>query len=230
MKCLICGKEIGAGEQTYKFIPGRDDSQICILCMQRYGEIKQKGGDKKDTISEKSYEVLQQYVTDISDEEVKAKLQDALSMYKDEEAYAEKEAKILQDRQEAKAKYEEEQKLKDMFNHELFMTTANSIEGYRVVKQCGLVFGDTLFKASLLDSVVSTIKDIGNALSFSAKEMSGSMYIIDNARSFALDKMEQDAKDRGANAIIAIDSETVYGSGITQITVSGTAVYVEPIL
>ena len=57
-------------------------------------------------------------------------------------------------------------------------------------------------------SVVSSIRNIGDSFSFSVKDMSGFMYIMESARSFAL-KKEKEAKERGVNTIIVIDSETI---------------------
>ena len=57
--------------------------------------------------------------------------------------------------------------------------------------------------------------------------MKGQVGIIEEARKFAYVKMMKEAKDRGANAIIAIDSDNTIGESICYLSLYGTAVYAE---
>lgn len=59
--------------------------------------------------------------------------------------------------------------------------------------------------------------------------MSGSMSLLEDARKYAMDKMKYQAQQKGANAIIAIDAESSFDGEIMQITMYGTAVYIEPV-
>jgi len=122
-----------------------------------------------------------------------------------------------------------EEKIKNL-KQNMILTSAPFVDGYRVRKQLGLVFGETVFKASLGKTIESSIEDFGNSLSFSSVEMSGVVGHMDSAREFAIEKLINRAAEKGANAIIAIDAEaTVGGSNIARVTVYGTAVLIEEI-
>jgi len=116
-----------------------------------------------------------------------------------------------------------------MYSNDFLLSTANSLEGYRIVKQCGLVFGETVFKHNAFARIGAAISDTFDAMSFRSREMSGSMNLIETARNHAYEKMIQEAKRRGANAIIAIESDNTIGSDIMYISLYGTAVKVMPI-
>lgn len=110
---------------------------------------------------------------------------------------------------------------------DFILTTANNLEGYVIVKQCGLVFGETVFKNSALDSLGAGISNMIDAMRFKATEMSGQMDLIEKARSYAYNKLIEQAKRKGANAVIAIDSDNTIGNGnIMYISLYGTAVKV----
>lgn len=106
------------------------------------------------------------------------------------------------------------------------LTTANNLEGYIIVEQCGVVFGETVFKSSFLDSLGAGISNMIDSMRFKETEMSGSVSLIENARRYAYKKMIDEAKSRGANAIIAIDSDNTIGGNVMYISLYGTAVKV----
>ena len=112
---------------------------------------------------------------------------------------------------------------------QFFMTTAHSLEGYAVVEQCGIVFGETVFKNSLMDQLGAGVSNAIESFRFRAAEMSGSMNLIEKARDYAYEKLIGEAKKRGANAVIAIDSDNTIGNGIMYISLYGTAVKVVPV-
>ena len=109
----------------------------------------------------------------------------------------------------------------------LVLSTANTLEGYTIKKQLGIVFGETVFKPSIGRLIASDVGDAFRSFAISAKEMKGQVKIIEEARKFAYVKMMTDALDRGANAIIAIDSDNTIGDSICYLSLYGTAVFVE---
>ena len=110
---------------------------------------------------------------------------------------------------------------------EFFLTTANNLEGYVIVKQCGIVFGETVFKNSAWDKLDAGISNMVDSFRIKATEMTGQMDLIEKAREFAYKKLIDQAKSRGANAVIAIDSDNTIGEGnIMYISLYGTAVKV----
>ncbi len=110
----------------------------------------------------------------------------------------------------------------------MLLTTASTLEGYRIVKQCGLVFGESVFKHGFLKSLGASVSDTVDKIRFGSHEMSGSTSLIQSARDYAYEKMMKQAIDKGANAIVAIDSDNTIGGDIMYISLYGTAVKVVP--
>lgn len=106
------------------------------------------------------------------------------------------------------------------------LTTASSLEGYKVIKQCGVVFGEAYFKHGFLKSLGAGISDAIDSFKFGSRELSGSGKLIQDARDYAYSKMISEARGRGANAIIAIESDNTIGGDIMYISLYGTAVKV----
>ena len=109
---------------------------------------------------------------------------------------------------------------------DFLLSTASTLEGYRIVRQCGVVFGETVFKHSFLDNLSASISNTIDSFSLRGKEMSGSVDLIETAREYAYKKMIAEAKQRRANAIIAIESDNTIGNNIMYISLYGTAVQV----
>ena len=117
--------------------------------------------------------------------------------------------------------------IRDRLRREMFMTTCPSLEGYRIVKQCGIVFGEVAFKTGFFKSLSATIDNVVDIFSFGDKELSGTARLLKNARDYALMKLKDEAINREANAIVGVDSESTVGGDILHITITGTAVVVE---
>ena len=111
----------------------------------------------------------------------------------------------------------------------MMLSTCPSMEGYKIKKQLGLVFGECLFKSGFLKSLSASFENIGAVLSFGDKELSCTTALLDNAREYAIRKMIDKAANLGANAIVGIDSESSAGGDIIHIAIMGTAVYLEPL-
>lgn len=139
------------------------------------------------------------------------------------ELRAQREDKVRQ-----KEEAENQKRLIEEHRASMMLSTCPSIEGYKIKKQLGLVFGECLFKAGFLNSLSASFENIGAVLSFGDKELSGTTTLLDNARNYAINKMIDKAANLGANAIIGIDSESSAGGDIMHIAIMGTAVYIEP--
>ena len=113
-----------------------------------------------------------------------------------------------------------------MENSSFYLTTASSLEGYKVIRQCGVVFGESLFKHGTLKQLGAGISDTIDQLKFGSRELSGSTRLLEDARNHAYQKMISEAKRRGANAVIAIDSDNTIGGEYMYISLYGTAVLV----
>ena len=102
------------------------------------------------------------------------------------------------------------------------ITTSTNLEGYRIVKQLGLVRGITVRSRSILGNMAGGFMTIFGGRSSIYTELCG------NAREEALQLMIQHATELGANAIISMryDANEVM-NGLTEVLAYGTAVVVE---
>ena len=103
------------------------------------------------------------------------------------------------------------------------VTTSTGLEGYKVVKQLGLVRGITVRSRSALGNIAGGFQSLfGGRLSIYVE-------LCENAREEAYQLMIQHAQVMGANAIINMryDANEVM-QGVTEVLAYGTAVVVEP--
>ena len=104
------------------------------------------------------------------------------------------------------------------------ITTANSLDGYRITKHLGIVRGITVRSRSILGNLGGGIQSLfGGKLSIYVE-------LCEKTREEAYQYMIQHANERGANAIINMryDANEVM-SGITEVLAYGTAVVVEKV-
>ncbi len=103
------------------------------------------------------------------------------------------------------------------------VTTAFSFDGYRIVRQLGVVRGITVRSRSVIGNFAGSIQTIfgGNITVFTE--------LCEHAREEAFELMVQHAGQLGANAVIGMryDANDVM-DGVTEVLAYGTAVVVEP--
>jgi len=104
------------------------------------------------------------------------------------------------------------------------ITTANSLEGYKITKQLGVIKGITVRSRSVLGNIG------GNFQSFFGGKLSIYVELCEKARNEAYQLMVEHANEFGANAIINMryDANEVM-PGITEVLAYGTAVVVEKV-
>jgi len=103
----------------------------------------------------------------------------------------------------------------------MILTTTPNIEGKNIVEYKGIVFGEVI-------SGVNFFKDFGASIRNFIGGRSGSYEkeLLD-ARTKALQELEERARALGANAVVGIDVDYEVlgeGGGMLMVTVSGTAV------
>lgn len=106
----------------------------------------------------------------------------------------------------------------------MLLTTTNNIEGKRIVTYHGIVSGETIIGANIIRDLFAGIRDIVGGRSNAYEE------VLKEAKDAALREIEEAARAKGANAVIAIDLdyETVGSSGsMLMVTAAGTAVTIE---
>ena len=106
----------------------------------------------------------------------------------------------------------------------MIVTTSNDLAGYKITRQLGVVRGITVRSRSVLGNIGAGFQAMfgGNITMFTS--------LAEKAREEAYELMVDHAKQRGANAIIAMsyDANEIM-EGITEVLAYGTAVVVEPI-
>jgi uncharacterized protein YbjQ (UPF0145 family) len=103
-----------------------------------------------------------------------------------------------------------------------FITTANRMEGYRIVAYCGVVRGVIVRSRSAFGNFAAGIQRfIGGNISLYTE-------LCEQARQEAFDLMRQHGSESGANAIIGMRYEgTDVDAGATEVLCYGTAVVLE---
>lgn len=104
------------------------------------------------------------------------------------------------------------------------ITTSNTLEGYKITKQLGLVRGITVRSRSIIGNIAGGFMTIFGGKSSIYTEL------CENAREEALQLMIKHGKEMGCNAIINMryDANEVM-SGLTEVLAYGTAVIVEKV-
>jgi uncharacterized protein YbjQ (UPF0145 family) len=108
----------------------------------------------------------------------------------------------------------------------MITTTTQSIEGYRITGYYGIVFGEVITGVNLFRDIGAGIRNIVGGRS------EGYEQELTQARTEALQEMENRAAAMGAHAIVGVDVdyEVLGGDGsMLMVSTSGTAVTVEPI-
>ncbi len=104
------------------------------------------------------------------------------------------------------------------------ITTAFTIDGYRIIRNLGVVRGITVRSRSIIGTIGAGIQTIfGGNISLLQE-------LCEKTRADAFSLMELHAAEMGANAIIGMryDANEVL-SGVTEVLAYGTAVVVEKI-
>jgi uncharacterized protein YbjQ (UPF0145 family) len=108
----------------------------------------------------------------------------------------------------------------------MLVVTTPSLEGRTVRRYLGLVSGEAILGANIFRDLFAGIRDIvGGRSAAYEKELR-------KAKAIALEEMEAEAAELGANAVVGVDLdyETITlggGGGMLMVSASGTAVVVE---
>ncbi len=104
----------------------------------------------------------------------------------------------------------------------MIVVTTNELQGYKVVKQLGLVRGLSVRSRSIVGNLGASIQIVfGGNISVYTK-------LADEARAEALHLLEQHAADIGANAVLAMRYDAnEMASAVTEVLAYGSAVVIE---
>lgn len=105
----------------------------------------------------------------------------------------------------------------------MIISTTPSLEGRKITEYHGLVTGETIIGANLFRDLFASIRDVVGGRAGSYEE------VLREAKDTAIREMQDEARKRGANAIVGVDLDyETLGSqnGMLMVTASGTAVTV----
>ena len=105
----------------------------------------------------------------------------------------------------------------------MLVVTTNNVEGKKVTKYIGLVSGEAILGANIFKDIFANIRDIVGGRSAAYE------HELTKAKTIALEEMTAQARQLGANAVIAVDLdyETVGSGSMLMVSASGTAVVLE---
>lgn len=104
----------------------------------------------------------------------------------------------------------------------MLIVTSDQIEGRRIAEYLGIVSGDAIVGANMFRDLFARVRDVvGGRAGGYEKALRG-------AKEAALEDVAEEAADRGANAIIAVDLDyESVGDTMLMVSVNGTAVRLE---
>lgn len=106
----------------------------------------------------------------------------------------------------------------------MLLSTTGGIEGRKVSQYLGVVAGEAIIGANLFKDIFAAIRDVVGGRSSSYET------VLKEAKEHALSELKEQARMRGANAVIGIDLdyETIGSNGsMLMVSANGTAVIIE---
>ena len=100
----------------------------------------------------------------------------------------------------------------------MIVTTTPSVEGQRITGYLGIVTGEAILGANIFRDLFAGIRDIVGGRSAAYEEELG------KARRTALSEMEDQARERGADAVVGVDLDYEVINNMLMVSASGTAV------
>ena len=103
----------------------------------------------------------------------------------------------------------------------MIITTTPALEGYTVTEYLGIVTGEAIIGANIVKDFLAGIRDIVGGRAGAYEQA------LRAAREEALREMAQEARERGADAIVGVDLDYEVlgtGNGMLMVSASGTAV------
>ena len=104
----------------------------------------------------------------------------------------------------------------------MLIVTSDRIEGRRIADYLGIVSGDAIVGANMFRDLFARVRDVVGG------RAGGYEKALRSAKEAALEDIAEEAAERGANAIIAVDLDyESVGDSMLMVSVNGTAVRLE---
>jgi uncharacterized protein YbjQ (UPF0145 family) len=104
---------------------------------------------------------------------------------------------------------------------DMIVTTTPTVEGRRIMAYHGVVSGEAILGANFVRDFFASVRDVLGGRSGSYEK------VLRSGRDSAIEEMAEEARRRGANAVIGVDLDYgAIGSGesMMMVTATGTAV------
>jgi uncharacterized protein YbjQ (UPF0145 family) len=109
-----------------------------------------------------------------------------------------------------------------MSDNDIIVTTMNDLPGYEVVEVYGEVFGLIVRARNAFSNIGASFRTIAGG------EVKGYTKLLSESRNHAVDRLKEAARERGANAVIAMRFDcNEIGDIMSEVAAYGTAVRVE---
>lgn len=109
------------------------------------------------------------------------------------------------------------------FERQVYISTTEQVPGMRVVRAIGVVRGNSVRARHIGIDILAGLKNMVGG------EIRDYTKLLGESREQALDRMAEQAKDMGANAVIAMRfSTSMVAGGAAELLAYGTAVVLEP--
>lgn len=109
------------------------------------------------------------------------------------------------------------------FERQVFISTTEQVPGMRVVRAVGVARGNSVRARHIGIDILAGLKNMVGG------EIRDYTKLLGESREQALDRMAEQAKDMGANAVIAMRfSTSMVAGGAAELLAYGTAVVLEP--
>ncbi|MFT4090501.1 MAG: heavy metal-binding domain-containing protein [Asticcacaulis sp.] len=104
----------------------------------------------------------------------------------------------------------------------MLVTTTHIVEGKTIDSYLGVVTGEAILGANIFRDLFAGVRDIIGGRSGAYEE------VLRKARDAALKEMQDEARTKGGNAVVAVDIDyaTVGQGSMLMVTCSGTAVII----
>ncbi|MBR2789113.1 MAG: YbjQ family protein [Eggerthellaceae bacterium] len=136
------------------------------------------------------------------------------------ETFMQKEQERIQTENRAKAEAAAKKAREEQRN--MLMTTTPQVAGHKITAYLGIVSGETIFGMGMLTAFTAGVADVFGEESDRYSDK------MRKARDSATSKMRNEAKGRGANAIVGIGLEHSSFGDMVGVCATGTAVIIEP--
>ncbi len=108
----------------------------------------------------------------------------------------------------------------------MLVVTTSTLQGKNISQYLGIVSGEAILGANIFKDFFAGIRDIvgGRSASYEGE--------LRKAKDLAIEEMCAQARQLGANAVIAVDLDyetisTAHGGGMLMVTAAGTAIVVD---